>query len=70
MLKRRLLSGPLLHFLVLGAAVFGLSAVTSARRGESAGSQEIVVSAGRVQSLVETFSRQCGRPPSMTNSAG
>jgi hypothetical protein len=64
MLKSRLLGEPLLHFLVLGAALFGLYALSGARRGESAGSQEIVVSAGRVHSLTETFSRQWGRPPS------
>ncbi len=45
MLKSRLLGEPLLHFLVLGAALFGLYAVSGGRRGESAGSQEIVVGA-------------------------
>jgi hypothetical protein len=62
-LLRALLREPLLHFLVLGAAVFGLYRVTS---GRSAGDDRILVSVGRQRSVAETFRLIWQRPPTET----
>jgi hypothetical protein len=67
---RRVVREPLLHFLVLGAALFGLYAVAGVRRGEATPQGEIVVTDGRIRSVVETFSRQWGRPPSQDELTG
>jgi hypothetical protein len=61
---RRLLNEPLLHFLVLGAALFGLYGGAGARRDDPAAGYEVVVTAGRLRSLAKTFSHQWNRPPS------
>ena len=61
---------PLFHFLVLGAALFALYAWAGARRGDTAVGGEIVVTAGRIRSLAETFSRQWSRPPSQDELTG
>jgi hypothetical protein len=56
----RLLRDPLFHFLVLGAALFGVYRLVSAR---SPGEQRIVVTAGTVRSLAEGFRATWQRPP-------
>ena len=56
---KRLLSEPLVHFAILGAAFFGLSWPSSP---EPAGEQ-IVVTAGRIEHLSTMFARTWQRPP-------
>jgi hypothetical protein len=56
----RLLREPLVHFLVLGLALFGVYRLSTTR---SPGSERIVVSSGKVQTLVETFRLTWQRPP-------
>jgi parvulin-like peptidyl-prolyl isomerase len=51
---------PLVHFLAIGVAVFALYALAG---GGEPGNTRIVVSDGRVQQLVEVFSRTWQRPP-------
>jgi len=58
---RRLLQEPLLHFLLLGGALFGLHGLLPGT-GEAA-PDRIVVSAGQIQSLETTFARTWQRPP-------
>jgi hypothetical protein len=58
---RTLLREPLLHFVLLGAAIFVVYAWLSPERGP--GEDEIVVSAGQVEHLAITFSRVWQRPP-------
>jgi hypothetical protein len=55
----RLLREPLLHFLALGAAIFAVHALLS---GE-AKHDVVVVTRGRVDSLVASFTSTHGRPP-------
>jgi hypothetical protein len=57
---RRLVREPLLHFLVLGAVLFGVHRLAT---GRSASDDRIVVSAGRLRSLAETFRLTWQRPP-------
>jgi hypothetical protein len=56
---RRLAAEPLIHFLLLGAALFGLNA---ALPGATA-PKEIAVTAERIRSLAETFRVTFQRPP-------
>lgn len=58
---RRLLREPLLHFLLLGAALFGVHRLATAPSAEGS---RIVVSAGKLRSLAETFRMTWQRPPS------
>ena len=58
---KRLLREPLLHFLLLGALLFGWSAWQG---GDAAGSNRIVVTPGVVATLAAGFSRTWQRPPS------
>ena len=58
---KRALKEPLLHFLLLGAALFAAFSVLSAR-GEMPG-DAIVVSPGKVEHLAALFSRTWQRPP-------
>lgn len=51
---------PLLHFLVIGAALFGLYRLVS---GEQQGPREIVVSEAQIEALAENFARTWMRPP-------
>jgi hypothetical protein len=57
---KRLLREPLLHFLLLGALLFGWSAWQG---GGSAGSSRIVVTRGVVEHLATSFARTWQRPP-------
>jgi hypothetical protein len=60
-LKPRLLREPLLHFLVLGAALFGLFSIVDKRSPEAP--TKIVISAARVSALADRFARTWRRPP-------
>jgi PPIC-type PPIASE domain len=58
---RRLLQEPLLHFLILGALLFGLFSRLQANAPKAP--DEIVLSRGQVQSLQAQFQRTRQRPP-------
>ena len=58
----KLLREPLLHFLVIGALLFGVFSWVSA--DDEAAPGEIVVSAGQIANLEAIFSRTWQRPPS------
>jgi hypothetical protein len=59
---KRLLTEPLLHFLVLGAMLFGLLNLLSKK--EEAEPAKIVVSAARIENLANGFARTWQRQPS------
>ena len=58
---RRLLREPLLHFLLIGIALFMLYGALN--RGRSDAPRDIVVSEARVQALAESFATVWMRPP-------
>jgi hypothetical protein len=58
---KRLLQEPLLHFLVLGAALFGLFNLVGKKETEQPAT--IVVSAARIENLANGFARTWQRPP-------
>jgi hypothetical protein len=60
-LKLPLVREPLLHFLVLGAALFGLFGMV--HRNSSQAPAKIIVSASRVATLADGFARTWRRPP-------
>jgi hypothetical protein len=60
-LKLPLLREPLLHFLVLGAALFGLFSLVDKKDAEAPA--KIIVSASRIVSLADGFARTWRRPP-------
>ena len=53
---KRWLKEPLLHFVLLGAALFALDALLGGRTAR-AGEDEIVVSRGRVENLTALFAK-------------
>jgi hypothetical protein len=57
---KRLLKEPLVHFLVLGAALFGLFHLVGQKDAEPA---KIVVSVARIENLANSFARIRHRPP-------
>lgn len=59
---KRLLKEPLLHFLLLGAALFAFDALGSDRAAR-AGTNEIVVPQGRIQNLAALFAKTWQRAP-------
>jgi PPIC-type PPIASE domain len=59
---KRLLTEPLLHFLLLGAAVFVVFAILDRPDGLKGG--KIVVTAGKIEHLRASFTRVWQRPPS------
>lgn len=61
MTTKSLLHEPLLHFAVLGAALFAAFSVVSNR--DTPGEQSIVVSAGKIEHLAALFGRTWQRPP-------
>lgn len=63
---RRILSEPLLHFLVLGALLFGLSSWLGKGGGPTAGPdrQQVRLTANDLQWLVESWSKRWLRQPS------
>ena len=60
---RRLLREPLVHFLLAGAVLLGLSALFGQSFGVGGNSNRIEVTAERIQQLRETWTRQRGAPP-------
>jgi hypothetical protein len=56
-----LLREPLLHFLVLGAALFGLFGLVDKKDAEAPA--KVVISASRVTTLADRFARTWRRPP-------
>jgi len=59
---KRLIREPLLHFVLLGAALFAIDALVGGRTGP-AGDDEIVVSRGRIENLSELFEKTWQRRP-------
>ena len=65
---KRLIREPLVHFLLLGAALFGLyGALNRAPQSEPS---NIVVSAGQIDHLAATFTRVWQRPPTPSELKG
>ncbi|MFH0342318.1 MAG: peptidyl-prolyl cis-trans isomerase [Chromatiales bacterium] len=58
---KRLLHEPLLHFLVLGAALFGVYAALNKNQAPS--QEDIVVTSGQIKNLAATFAKVWQRPP-------
>src|ERR1051326_6230490 len=58
---KKLLREPLLHFLLLGAAMFAAYSLVSKRGTDEAG--KIVITQGQVASMVVDFTRTWQRPP-------
>jgi hypothetical protein len=58
---KRLLKEPLLHFLLLGAAIFAAYGVVSKRSSGEPG--KIIISAGQVAAMAESFTGTWRRPP-------
>ena len=65
---KRLLKEPLLHFLILGALVFGAHEVFT--RGSELPPQSIVVTQAQVESLAASFARAWRRPPTRSELDG
>jgi len=59
--RRQWLREPLLHFLVIGTALFVLFRILNS--GDTGAPREIVISEARVQALAENFARTWMRPP-------
>ncbi len=60
----RFLREPLLHFLLIGAAIYALFGLLEGDRYNKGGTgSEIVVTAGRIDSLRNQFTRARQRPP-------
>ena len=58
---KKILCEPLLHFLLLGGAIFVVYSLVSKRTGEEPG--KIVISQGQIASIVVGFTRTWQRPP-------
>ncbi len=65
---KKILREPLLHFLVLGAGIFVLFGAVGDTRDEK--SDRIVVSAGKIENLVELWRRTWQRPPTQQELEG
>jgi hypothetical protein len=61
MTMKRVLREPLLHFLLLGTAIFAAYGLVSKRSSDEPG--KIVISAGQVAAMTEGFTRTWRRPP-------
>ena len=59
---KRLIREPLLHFILLGAALFAISSLRSDSTTEAMGGQ-VVISAGRIENLTALFVKTWQRPP-------
>jgi PPIC-type PPIASE domain len=66
-LMKNLVREPLVHFLLLGALIFGAFKFIS---GETIEPGKILITQGRIESLETTFSRTWRRPPTATELAG
>ena len=64
----KVLREPLLHFMLLGAAIFGAYSLLSDTRASRPGS--IVVTEGRIEALVAAFTRTWQRPPTASERDG
>jgi parvulin-like peptidyl-prolyl isomerase len=64
----RFLREPLLHFLILGAAIFIV--FNFVNKGENEQLDQIVVTAGQIQHLADTFSLTWQRPPTQQELEG
>ncbi len=64
----KILREPLLHFLLLGAAIFGGYSLLSDTRATRPGN--IVVTEGRIEALVAAFTRTWQRPPTASEREG
>lgn len=62
-LLARVIREPLVHFLVIGGAVFALYAYTTGGEQVAPPRDRILVSEGRIQQLAEIFNRTWQRPP-------
>jgi parvulin-like peptidyl-prolyl isomerase len=60
---RRLLREPLVHFLLIGAALFGLYGLTQSDRPATAPSTEIRLSVDEIAQLTQLYQAQWRRPP-------
>jgi parvulin-like peptidyl-prolyl isomerase len=60
---KRLLHEPLVHFLLIGAVLFGVYSLTQSGRPATAGSKEIRLSLDEVAQLTLLFQAQWRRPP-------
>jgi hypothetical protein len=60
---KRLLREPLVHFLLIGAVLFGLYSFTSSGRTAAASSREIRLSFDEIAQLVQVFQSQWQREP-------
>jgi hypothetical protein len=65
-MKKRLFREPLLHFLLLGACLFGLYAWIGGPEQAEDNSRRIVVSNADIQWIQTTWLKRWGRPPSET----
>ena len=65
---KRLLREPLVHFLLLGAAIFAVSQWTAGRAATKPG--QIVVTQGHIDSLATGFGRTWQRPPTTAELEG
>ncbi|MEM9656892.1 MAG: peptidylprolyl isomerase [Planctomycetota bacterium] len=66
----RLLREPLLHFLLLGAALFALYGFLNRGERAAADDRQIVVSEGKIKQLAALFTRTWQRPPTSEELAG
>ncbi len=64
----KLLRDPLLHFLVIGAALFGVFQLTDV--GNESAPGEIIVSVGQIASMEAIFTRTWQRPPTTAEREG
>lgn len=66
---RSIIKEPLLHFILIGAALFLVFGLTSDRNSGSA-DEKIVVSAGRIAQLVNIYAKTWQRPPTQEELRG
>ena len=60
---RRFFTEPLVHFVLLGAALYAASFFVPGGNTDAPGDKEIVVSAGKIEQLTALFARTWQRPP-------
>jgi hypothetical protein len=65
---KRLLTEPLVHFLILGAALFAAYGLID--RKPEGGGEQVVVTAGQVEHLATTFAKVWQRPPTQQELKG
>ena len=58
---KKLIREPLVHFLLLGAALFGVYSVLN--KNTAASREDIVVTTGQVENLAATFAKGLATPP-------